>query len=48
MWLRNFLLTTHPTLAEPANTPNPQLTDQMTQLISYILSLRSSLPAQKH
>ena len=47
--LRNFLLTTHTILAEPANMPNPQLTkDQVTQLVSYILSLRSSLPAQKH
>ena len=47
--LRSFLLTTHATLAEPANMPNPQLTDdQVTQLVSYILSLRSSLPPPKN
>jgi cytochrome c len=47
--LRTFLLTTHATIAEPANMPNPQLTDdQVTQLVSYILSLRSGLPSRKN
>jgi mono/diheme cytochrome c family protein len=47
--LRNFMLTTHRTIATPANMPNLQLTaDQVTQLVSYILSLRRSAPPRKN
>ena len=41
--LQKFISTTHLTIAEPANMPNPQLTeDQVYDLVSYILSLRSN------
>jgi mono/diheme cytochrome c family protein len=40
--LRRFLVATHATIAEPANMPNPRLTDQQViDIVSYILSLRS-------
>ena len=40
--LQKFLLTTHSTIAEPKNMPNPRLTDdQVIDIVSYILSLRS-------
>ncbi len=39
--LRQFLLTTHSTIAEPNKMPNPRLTDdQITDVVSYIVSLR--------
>lgn len=39
--LRAFLSTTHAKMTVPSGMPNPQLADyQMTELISYILSLR--------
>ena len=39
--LRTFLSTTHARMSVPSGMPNPQLADyQMTELISYILSLR--------
>lgn len=41
--LKKFILTTHSSVAEPANMPNPQLTDdQANDIVSYILSLRRS------
>ncbi len=46
--LRNFISTTHETIATPANMPNPELTDdQVTALVSYILSLRQTAPPPK-
>jgi cytochrome c1 len=39
--LRKFLSTTHRTMSEPFNMPNPELTDEMTtRIIDYIMSLR--------
>jgi hypothetical protein len=39
--LQSFLLTTHATIPNADNMPNPQLTDdQVRVLVSYILSLR--------
>jgi cytochrome c len=47
--LRHFLLTTHATIATPADMPNPQLTeDQATALVAYILSLRRNAPPASH
>ena len=40
--LRRFLATTHTTIAEPANMPNPRMTDeQIVDIVAYILTLRS-------
>ena len=48
VWLRNFLLTTHTTIAEPATMPNPDLADdQVTNIVAYLLSLRSSASPAK-
>jgi mono/diheme cytochrome c family protein len=47
-WLRQFLVTTHSTIAEPAEMPNPRLSDdQVDDIVSYILSLRSTKTAPR-
>jgi len=41
--LRAFIASTHRTVSNPSNMPNPSLTnEEMTEIVGYILSLRKS------